>query len=271
MIDICGYKITGKQRFFLMAGPCVMESEELTFAVAEELKKIAQRLDLFLIFKSSYDKANRSSIKSYRGPGIKEGMKILAGIKKTFGIPVITDVHSTEEIDIVKDTADMIQIPAFLCRQTDLIWKAGKTGKPVNVKKGQFMAPADVVNIVEKLRESGCASYALTERGFAFGYNNLVVDMRSFEIIRSTGAPVIFDATHSTQLPGGGISSGGEREFVPVLARSAAAAGIDGLFMEVHPSPEKALCDSTNQFHLGRAEALLKTLIDIDKIVKNNL
>ena len=269
-MDICGYKITGRQRFFLMAGPCVIESEELTFAVAEELKKIAQRLDLFLIFKSSYDKANRSSIKSYRGPGIAEGLKILAGIKKTFGIPVITDIHSIEEVDKVKDTVDMLQIPAFLCRQTDLIMKAGETGKPINVKKGQFMAPGDVINIIEKLRESGCGNFAVTERGFSFGYNNLIVDMRSFEIIRAMGAPVIFDATHSTQLPGGGISSGGEREFVPVLARSAAAAGIDGLFMEVHPSPENALCDSTNQYPLSGTENLLKTLIEIDNIVKGN-
>ena len=269
-MDICGYKITGKQRFFLIAGPCVIESKDLIFTVAEELKKIAERYNLFLIFKSSYDKANRSSIKAYRGPGISKGLKMLGEIKKTFGIPVTTDIHSIEEMNEVKDAVDLIQIPAFLCRQTDLITSAGKTGKPVNVKKGQFMAPGDVINIVEKLKESGCGNYAVTERGFAFGYNNLVVDMRSFEIIRAMGAPVIFDATHSTQLPGGGTASGGEREFVPVLARSATAAGIDGLFMEVHPSPEDALCDATNQYHLGRIEDLLKTLIDIDNIVKGN-
>jgi 2-dehydro-3-deoxyphosphooctonate aldolase (KDO 8-P synthase) len=270
-MDICGYKITGRQRFFLIAGPCVIESRDLAFTVAEELKKIAQRLNLFLVFKSSYDKANRSSVTSFRGPGIFEGLKILADIKKTFGIPVTTDVHSIEEIEEAKHVVDIIQIPAFLCRQTDLITSAGKTGKPVNVKKGQFLAPGDVINIVEKLRESGCRNYMITERGFSFGYNNLVVDMRSFEIIRSAGTPVIFDATHSTQLPGGGAASGGERKFVPILARSAAAAGIDGLFMEVHPYPDKALCDSTNQYYLDRAENLLKTLVGIDNLVKENL
>lgn len=269
-MDICGYKITGRQRFFLISGPCVIESEDMTFRVAERLKEIAERLDLFLIFKSSYDKANRSSINSFRGPGIIKGLEILGAVRERFGVPVTTDVHSTDEIARVKDVADLIQIPAFLCRQTDIITAAGKTGKTVNVKKGQFVAPADAALIVEKLKESGCRSYSITERGFSFGYNNLVVDMRSFEIIRSLGAPVVFDATHSTQLPGGGNSSGGQRDYVPVLARSAAAAGIDGLFMEVHPSPDKALCDSTNQYYLDRTEALLKTLIEIDGIAKEN-
>ncbi len=267
-MDICGYKITGKQRFFLIAGPCVIETRDSTLKIAEELKKIAERLDIFLIFKSSYDKANRSSISSYRGPGLDNGLKILSEVKESFGIPITTDVHSADEISSIKDIADIIQIPAFLCRQTDLIMKAGESGKTVNVKKGQFVAPRDVSNIIEKLKQTGCDSFAITERGYAFGYNNLVVDMRSFEIIRSLGTPIIFDATHSTQLPGGGISSGGERDFVPLLARSAVAAGIDGLFMEVHPSPEKALCDSTNQYYLNKTGDLLKVLIDIDNVVK---
>ena len=254
----------------MIAGPCVIESRDTTLNTALSLKEIADRLGLFLIFKSSYDKANRSSISSFRGPGLDDGLKILDEVKSEIEIPVTTDVHSVEEVSRVMDVVDALQIPAFLCRQTDLITSAGKCGKSVNVKKGQFMAPRDVVNIVEKLKYSGCESYSITERGFVFGYNNLVVDMRSFNIVRSFGIPVIFDATHSTQLPGGGTSSGGEREFIPLLARSAVAAGIDGLFMEVHPSPESAQCDSTNQYHLDRLENLLRLLIDIDEITKGS-
>lgn len=270
-MNFCGYELNGKNRFFLIAGPCVIESRDMTLSVAEELRLISERLGIFLIFKSSYDKANRSSIASYRGPGLVEGLRILNEVREKCAIPVCTDVHSVEEISEVKDTVDLIQIPAFLCRQTDLLVHAGKTGRSVNVKKGQFMAPSDVINIIEKLRNSACESYAITERGYAFGYHNLVVDMRSFEIIRSMGAPVIFDATHSTQLPGGGKTSGGERQFIPTLARSAVAAGIDGLFMEVHPLPEEALCDSSTQYFLDRIESLLAVLVEIDNTVKTRV
>ncbi len=267
-MNYCGYKIDGKQKFFLTAGPCVIESRDMILKTAESLKKISERLGLFLIFKSSYDKANRSSMSSYRGPGLDKGLKILSEVRETFKIPVTTDVHSIDEIESAKGIVDILQIPAFLCRQTDLLTIAAKTGKTVNVKKGQFIAPADTANIVEKLKWNGCKSYAITERGYSFGYNNLVVDMRSFGIIRSLNIPVVFDATHSTQLPGGGIASGGEREHIPLLARAAVASGIDGLFMEVHPDPAKALCDATNQYYLDKVEELLKVLIDIDEVVK---
>jgi 2-dehydro-3-deoxyphosphooctonate aldolase (KDO 8-P synthase) len=267
-MNYCGYEITGKQMFFLTAGPCVIESRDMVLKTAESLKKITEKLGLFLIFKSSYDKANRSSISSYRGPGIDKGLEILSEIRETFKIPVTTDVHSIEEIAGAGGIVDVLQIPAFLCRQTDILVNAAKTGKTINVKKGQFVAPADTANIVEKLNANGCKSYAITERGYSFGYNNLVVDMRSFGIIRSLNIPVVFDATHSTQLPGGGIASGGEREHIPLLARAAVAAGIDGLFMEVHPDPARALCDATNQYYLDKLEELLKVLIDIDNVVK---
>jgi 2-dehydro-3-deoxyphosphooctonate aldolase (KDO 8-P synthase) len=267
-MNYCEYKTAGKQRFFLTAGPCVIESRDMILKTAESLKKIAEKLGLFLIFKSSYDKANRSSMSSYRGPGIDKGLKILSEVKKTFKIPVTTDVHSIEEIVSASEVIDVLQIPAFLCRQTDLLVSAAKTGKTINVKKGQFVAPADTANIIEKLKTNGCKSYAITERGYSFGYNNLVVDMRSFGIIRSMNIPVVFDATHSTQLPGGGIASGGEREHIPLLARAAVAAGIDGLFMEVHPDPAQALCDATNQYYLDKLEELLKVLIDIDEVIK---
>ncbi len=262
------YNVAKNQRFFLIAGPCVIESRDMILETAEELKRIAEKLELSLIFKSSFDKANRSSVSSYRGPGIDEGLKILAEVKEKYDIPVTTDIHSIEDINLAKDIVDVLQIPAFLGRQTDIILEAGKTGKPVNVKKGQFIAPRDVAGIIDKLKEVECSEYMITERGYSFGYNNLIVDMRSFEIIKSLGAPVVFDATHSAQLPGGGNVSGGERHFIPILARSAAAAGIDGLFMEVHPSPEKALCDSANQYYLYKTEGLLKTLIKIDAITK---
>ena len=267
-MDICGYEIADKQRFFLISGPCVIESRDLTLRIAEELVGITRRLDIFFIFKSSYDKANRSYISSFRGPGLDEGLKILAEVKEQFEIPITTDAHSPEEISLIKDIVDLIQIPAFLCRQTDLIIDAGNSGRSVNIKKGQFVAPQDVLGIIDKLKYSGCTNYAVTERGYIFGYNNLVVDMCSLGIIRAFGIPVIFDATHSTQQPGGGLVSGGNREFAPLLARSAVAAGVDGLFMEVHPEPDEALCDATNQYYLHRVEELLKTLIDIDEIVK---
>ncbi len=246
----------------------MIESHDMMLKTAEILKIISERLGLFLIFKSSYDKANRSSISSYRGPGIEKGLNVLSEIKKTFKIPITTDVHTTEEIKMAAGVVDVLQIPAFLCRQTDLLINAAKTGKTVNVKKGQFLAPGDTANIIEKLKVNGCKSYAVTERGYSFGYNNLVVDMRSFGIIRSLGIPAVFDATHSTQLPGGGSASGGEREHIPLLARAAVASGIDGLFMEVHPDPARALCDSTNQFYLDKLEELLKILIEIDEIIK---
>ena len=270
-MNICGYEITQRQRFFLIAGPCVIETRDIALKTAEKLKDVADKLDLFFIFKSSYDKANRSSISSFRGPGLDEGLRILADVKKQFQVPITTDVHSPDEVTSVTDLVDLLQIPAFLCRQSDLVINAGKSGKSVNVKKGQFIAPKDVRNIIEKLTHSGCGSYSITERGYTFGYNNLVVDMRSFQIIKSLNIPVIFDATHSTQLPGGGAVSGGEREFIPLLARSAVAAGIDGLSMEVHPCPEKALCDSSNQYYLNNMEELLKPLIDIDNIVKERI
>ncbi len=267
-MDFCGYKLDGKQRFFLIAGPCVIESRDMIFSTAEQLKTITDSLDIFFIFKSSYDKANRSSLSSYRGPGIDKGLEILSEVKSQFNLPIATDVHSVEEILPVAEVADLLQIPAFLCRQTSLLTAAAKSMKPVNVKKGQFIAPGDTTNIIEKLTTSGCKSYAVTERGYSFGYNNLIVDMRSFEIIRSLNIPVIFDATHSTQLPGGGLTTGGERKYTPLLARSAVAAGIDGLFMEVHESPENALCDASNQYYLDKTKELLKILIEIDNIIK---
>jgi 2-dehydro-3-deoxyphosphooctonate aldolase (KDO 8-P synthase) len=269
-MDFCGYKIDGKQRFFFIAGPCVIESRDMIMKTAERLKEICERLGLFYIFKSSYDKANRSSVSSFRGPGLEKGLKILSEVRTKFTIPVITDVHSVEEIALASEVAGVLQIPAFLCRQTDLLIAAAKTGKPVNVKKGQFVAPADTINIIKKLTANGCTSYSITERGFSFGYNNLVADMRSIGIIRSLQIPVVFDATHSVQLPGSGEVTGGERKFIPLLARSATAAGIDGLFMEVHPDPDIALCDAANQYHLDKIEELLKVLIEIDGIVKKN-
>ncbi|MDI6714982.1 MAG: 3-deoxy-8-phosphooctulonate synthase [Thermodesulfovibrio sp.] len=258
-----------KNEIFLIAGPCVIESEEIVFKTAEKLMEITQKLRIPFIFKSSYDKANRSSIKSYRGPGIKKGLEILNKVKETFHVPLLSDVHSVEEIKIAKDVLDVIQIPAFLCRQTDLIVEAGKTGKPVNVKKGQFLAPWDVSNIIEKIKATGNEKIIITERGTTFGYNNLVVDFRSFPIIRSMGVFFVFDATHSVQLPGGaGVCSSGQKEFIPYLSRSAVACGVDGLFFEVHPEPDKALCDGPNMFSLKDFESLLQSLIEIYKVAK---
>lgn len=256
-----------KNQLFLIAGPCVIETEDIVYKTAETLKEISERLKIPFIFKSSYDKANRSSIRSYRGPGIEKGLEILNKVKDSFQIPVLSDVHSVEEIKIAREILDVIQIPAFLCRQTDLILEAGKTGKPVNVKKGQFLSPWDVSNIIEKFKSTGNDKIMITERGTTFGYNNLVVDFRSFPIIRSMGVKVVFDATHSVQLPGAaGKCSSGQREFVPHLSRAAVACGVDGLFFEVHPEPDKALCDGENMIPLSDFEPLLSCLIEIHKI-----
>ncbi len=256
-------------KLFIIAGPCVIENEEVLYSTAETLKEIEKSLKIPIIFKSSYDKANRSSLHSYRGPGIHKGLEILKKVREKINIPILSDVHSVEEIKIAGDVLDVIQIPAFLCRQTDLILEAGKTGKPVNVKKGQFLAPWDVKNIVEKFKSTGNEKIIITERGTTFGYNNLVVDFRSFPIIRSMGVPIVFDATHSVQLPGGaGSCSTGQREFVPYLSRAAVACGVDGLFFEVHPNPEKALCDGPNMLYLSDFKVLLEELLQIHSVAK---
>ncbi len=271
MIDIDSI-IFSRKGLFLIAGPCVIESEALCDEVAAFLKSLSDRLALPVIFKSSYDKANRSSIKSFRGPGLDEGLRVLEAIRLRYNLPVLTDVHSPEEAKLAAEVVDVLQVPAFLCRQTDLIISASETGKPVNVKKGQFLAPWDVRNIIEKFTSTGNQRVFITERGTTFGYNNLVVDMRSFEIMRAFGKPVVFDATHSVQLPGGqGSSSGGQREFVPALTRAAVGAGVDGLFMEVHPEPERALCDGPNMVPLAELERLLKMVLEIDRIVRKSL
>ena len=254
--------------FLLIAGPCVLESAELARDVAAALKEIAERLSISFVFKSSFDKANRTSLDSYRGPGLKEGLKILADIRQDYNVPIISDIHETRQVDEVSPVLDVLQIPAFLCRQTDLLVAAGRSKKTINLKKGQFVSPWDMANAVNKIRATGNKNLMLCERGFALGYNNLVVDMRSLPVMRSLGCPVIFDATHSVQLPGGaGGSSGGQREFIPPLARAAVAAGLDGLFMEVHPQPEKALCDGPNSMPLDRVESLLKILLKIHAVV----
>jgi len=252
----------------IIAGPCVIENEDTTFYTAEKLKEICTSLGLPLIFKSSYDKANRTSVSSFRGPGIDKGLRILSDVKSKFGIPVITDVHSPEEAKTASQVADILQLPAFLCRQTDLILAASNTGKPVNIKKGQFLAPWDIENTIEKFVSTGNRDLLLTERGTSFGYNNLVVDFRSLPIMRSFGYPVIFDVTHSLQLPGGqGTSSGGQRVFAAPFSRAAVAVGVDGLFMEVHPDPEKALCDGPNMIPLAEVAGILRTIKDIHNIV----
>ena len=274
-MNLLGREIGLDQPIFLIAGPCVVESEELQLRTAETLKGIADRLGIFLIFKSSYDKANRSSDKSYRGPGMDEGLRILERVRDALGVPVLTDVHDIPQIAPVAEVVDVLQTPAFLARQTDFIHAVAASGKPVNIKKAQFMAPGDMVNVVDKARnaarEAGVNedTIMVCERGASFGYNNLVSDMRSLAIMRDTGCPVVFDATHSVQLPGGqGTSSGGQRNFVPVLARAAVAVGVSGLFMETHPDPARALSDGPNAWPLDRMEPLLKTLVEIDKRVK---
>jgi 2-dehydro-3-deoxyphosphooctonate aldolase (KDO 8-P synthase) len=252
----------------LIAGPCVLESEELARETVAALKEITARLSIPFVFKSSFDKANRTSLDSYRGPGLAEGLKILARIRQDFNVPVISDIHETNQVKEASAVLDVLQIPAFLCRQTDLLVAAARSGKAINLKKGQFVSPWDMGNAVNKIRAAGSRNLMLCERGFALGYNNLVVDMRSLPVLRSLGCPVIFDATHSVQLPGGaGGSSGGQREFIPPLARAAIAAGIDGIFMEVHPQPDKALCDGPNSMPLDSVETLLKTLLKIHAVV----
>ena len=267
---LCGFEAGLNHPFFLIAGPCVVESRQLALDTAGELKEITASLGIPFIYKSSFDKANRSSGKSFRGPGIDAGLKILAEVKAQIGVPVLTDIHAIDEIAAVAAVVDVLQTPAFLCRQTDFIHAAASAGKPVNIKKGQFLAPGDMKNVVDKAREaSGQDNIMVCERGVSFGYNNLVSDMRSLAIMRETGCPVVFDATHSVQLPGGqGTKSGGQREFVPVLARAAIAVGIAGIFMETHPDPEKALSDGPNAWPLPKMKELLATLQAIDRLVK---
>jgi len=274
-MQLFGRKIGLDQPFFLIAGPCVIESEELQLRTAARLKEITDKLGILLFFKSSFDKANRSSDKSFRGPGVDEGLRILAKVKSEIGVPVLTDVHEIPQIGPVAEVVDMLQTPAFLARQTDFIHAVASAGRPVNIKKGQFMAPHDMVNVVDKARSAAKAAggdgdnILVCERGASFGYNNLVSDMRGLAIMRETGCPVVFDATHSVQLPGGqGTSSGGQREHVPVLARAAVAAGISGLFMETHPDPANAKSDGPNAWPLDRMESLLETLVTIDTAVK---
>jgi 2-dehydro-3-deoxyphosphooctonate aldolase (KDO 8-P synthase) len=275
-MKLLGHEVGLDQPFFLIAGPCVVESEDLQLRTAERLKEIAERLGIFLIFKSSYDKANRSSDKSYRGPGMDEGLRILGQVRERLGVPVLTDVHDIAQIAPVAEVVDVLQTPAFLARQTDFIHAVASSGKPVNIKKAQFMAPHDMVNVVDKARGAAMSAgvkeetIMVCERGATFGYNNLVSDMRSLAIMRQTGCPVVFDATHSVQLPGGqGTSSGGQSEYVPVLARAAVAAGISGLFMETHPDPGQALSDGPNAWPLDRMEPLLQTLVKLDRTVKS--
>jgi 2-dehydro-3-deoxyphosphooctonate aldolase (KDO 8-P synthase) len=274
-MNLLGHQVGLDRPFFLIAGPCVIESEELQLRTAERLKAIADRLGIVFIFKSSFDKANRSSDRSYRGPGIDEGLRILAKVRAEAGVPVLTDVHDVPQIAPVAEVVDVLQTPAFLARQTDFIHAVAASGKPVNIKKAQFMAPHDMVNVVDKARSAARAAgvaddtIMVCERGASFGYNNLVSDMRSLAILRETGCPVVFDATHSVQLPGGqGTSSGGQREFVPVLARAAVAAGVSGLFIETHPDPANAKSDGPNAWPLDRMEPLLQTLVALDRAVK---
>ena len=274
-MQLFGRDIGLDQPFFLIAGPCVVESEELQLRTAETLKGIAEKLGILLIFKSSYDKANRSSDKSFRGLGMDEGLRILGKVREELGVPVLTDVHDIPQIEPAAQAVDVLQTPAFLARQTDFIHAVAASGKPVNIKKAQFMAPHDMVNVVDKARGAAQAAgvneetIMVCERGASFGYNNLVSDMRSLAIMRETGCPVVFDATHSVQLPGGqGTSSGGQREFVPVLARAAVATGIAGLFMETHPDPASAKSDGPNAWPLDRMESLLTTLVELDRTVK---
>lgn len=276
-MKLCGFDIGLDQPFFLIAGPCVVESEQLQMDTAGTLKEITSSLGIPFIFKSSFDKANRSSGTSFRGPGREKGLEILAKVKRELGLPVLTDVHTEEDITEAAKVVDVLQTPAFLCRQTDFIRAVAQSGKPVNIKKGQFLAPHDMKNVIDKARaaakEAGLPedSFMACERGASFGYNNLVSDMRSLAIMRETGAPVVFDATHSVQLPGGqGTSSGGQREMVPVLSRAAVAVGVAGLFMETHPDPAKALSDGPNAVPLKHMKALLETLLALDQVAKKN-
>ena len=268
-MQLCGFEVGLDRPLFLIAGPCVIESEQLQIDVAGKLKEITERLGINFIFKSSFDKANRTSLNSFRGPGMEEGLRVLAEVKRQLGVPVLTDVHEYTPMDEVASVVDVLQTPAFLVRQTDFITKVCATGKPVNIKKGQFLSPWDMKPVVEKAKSTGNGNIMVCERGASFGYNNLVSDMRSLAVMRDTGCPVVFDATHSVQLPGGqGSSSGGQREFVPVLARAAVAVGVAGVFMETHPDPSKALSDGPNAWPLGKMEALLETMLELDAITK---
>ncbi len=274
-MKLCGIEVGLDQPFFLIAGPCVIESLQMALDTAGTLKEICAELGIPLIYKSSYDKANRSSDQSFRGFGIEQGLQILATVKQQIGVPVLTDVHTAEEVPLVAEVVDVLQTPAFLCRQTDFIQACARSGKPVNIKKGQFLAPHDMQHVMRKARaaalDAGLSEdrFLVCERGASFGYNNLVADMRSLAILRETGAPVVFDATHSVQLPGGnGASSGGQREFVPVLARAAMAVGISGIFMETHPNPSEAKSDGPNAVPLNKMRELLNTLLPIDRAVK---
>ena len=276
-MNLCGFEAGLDKPFFLIAGPCVIESEQLQMDTAGTLKEITAGLGIPFIFKSSYDKANRSSGTTFRGPGMQKGLEILAKVKRDLGLPILTDVHSEEHIAEVAAVVDVLQTPAFLCRQTDFITAVAQSGKPVNIKKGQFLAPGDMKNVIDKARAAALAKglsedrFMACERGASFGYNNLVSDMRSLAIMRETQAPVVFDATHSVQLPGGnGTSSGGQREMVPVLARAAVAVGVAGLFMETHPDPSKAMSDGPNAVPLKHMKALLETLLELDRITKKN-
>ena len=269
-MNLCGFEAGNDRPFFLIAGPCVIESEALALSTAETLKKLTDRLGLPFIYKSSFDKANRSSGASYRGPGIAEGLRILAKVKAEIGVPVITDVHEDTPLDEVASVVDVLQTPAFLCRQTNFIHNVCKQGLPVNIKKGQFLAPWDMRHVAEKAKSTGNEHIMLCERGVSFGYNNLVSDMRALSVMQETGCPVVFDATHSVQLPGGqGASSGGQREFVPVLARAAVAVGVAGLFMETHPDPDHALSDGPNAWPLGKMPLLLEQLMALDNVAKS--
>ncbi|RDU97892.1 3-deoxy-8-phosphooctulonate synthase [Trinickia dinghuensis] len=274
-MKLCDFEVGLDKPFFLIAGTCVVESEQMTIDTAGQLKEICAKLGIPFIYKSSYDKANRSSGKSFRGPGMDEGLRILSEVKRQLGLPVLTDVHDVEQIEQASAVVDVLQTPAFLCRQTDFIHACARSGKPVNIKKGQFLAPHDMKNVIDKAREAAREAglsedrFLACERGASFGYNNLVSDMRSLAIMRETGAPVVFDATHSVQLPGGqGTSSGGQREFVPVLSRAAVGVGVAGLFMETHPNPACALSDGPNAVPLARMSDLLETLVALDSVVK---
>ncbi len=269
-MNLCGFEADLNKPFFLIAGPCVIESEQLAIDTAGSLKEICQRLNIPFIYKSSFDKANRSSSQSFRGPGIEQGLQILQKVKEQIDVPIITDVHEDTPLQEVASIVDVLQTPAFLCRQTNFIQNVAKQGLPVNIKKGQFLSPWDMKNVVNKATETGNHQIMVCERGASFGYNNLVSDMRSLAVMRESNVPVVFDATHSVQLPGGqGTSSGGQREFVPVLARAAIAAGVAGLFMETHPQPEQALSDGPNAWPLGQLESLLKVLQAVDNTVKS--
>ena len=270
-MKLCGFEAGNSQPFFLIAGPDSLESEQLALDVAGHLREVTQRLKIPYIFKGSFDKANRTSGKSYRGPGMEEGLRILEKVQKSIGVPVLTDVHEDTSIVEVAAVVDVMQTPAFLCRQTNFIQRVAKAGKPVNIKKGQFLSPGEMPNVVDKARAAGNRQILVCERGFSFGYNNLVVDMRGLAVLRDTGCPVVFDASHSVQLPGGqGASSDGQRQFIPLLARAAIGAGVAGIFMETHPDPDRALCDGPNTWPLKLMEELLITLRELDNSVKRN-